>query len=185
MTARGRYCSHIAGILEIQVLQKNHHGDLLLSLIITGLRGLQLSKYKMVPFRIGAEQYNRGINAKGLCNSWKTTRPKETSKVYYGHAVGTYEVATPTSSTSVEQYSKLPQLREVLLRSPNLRKLEIKFEYSWFDRNVKWSGFIARPHVLNLPLQTSDKLPPLQELTFCSPPETYEFTLEHGCGKTA
>ena len=87
--------------------------------------------------------------------------------------------ATVTATRQLEQYSKLPELREVLLRSSNLQKLDIKFEYNWLDRKAVWTGITARPHVLNLPLQPSDRLPSLQELTFSGPPETYEFTLEH------
>lgn len=87
--------------------------------------------------------------------------------------------ATVTATSQLEQYSKLPELREVLLRSPNLRKLDIKFEYNWMSRQVEWSGITASPHVLNMPLEPSDRLPPLQEFTFSGPPETYEFTLEH------
>ncbi|KAL8696302.1 MAG: hypothetical protein Q9224_002865 [Gallowayella concinna] len=87
--------------------------------------------------------------------------------------------ATVVATDQLGQYSKLPELREVLLRSPNLRKLDIKFEYNWMGRRVHWSGITAEPHVLNLPLQPSDRLPPLRELTFSGPPETYEFDLKH------
>ncbi|KAL8976447.1 MAG: hypothetical protein Q9205_007545, partial [Flavoplaca limonia] len=87
--------------------------------------------------------------------------------------------ATVTATSQLEQYSKLPELREILLRSSNLQKLDIKFEYNWLDRKAVWTGITARPHVLNLPLQPSDRLPSLQELTFSGPPETYEFTREH------
>ncbi|KAL8889627.1 MAG: hypothetical protein Q9215_003135 [Flavoplaca cf. flavocitrina] len=83
------------------------------------------------------------------------------------------------TTSQLEQYSKLPELREILLRSSNLQKLDIKFEYNWLDRKAVWTGITARPHVLNLPLQPSDRLPSLQELTFSGPPETYEFTREH------
>ncbi|KAL8784321.1 MAG: hypothetical protein Q9213_004030 [Squamulea squamosa] len=87
--------------------------------------------------------------------------------------------ATVTATRQLDQYSKLPELREILLRSPNLRKLDIKFEYNWMDRRVEWTGITAQPRLLNLPLCSSDRLPPLQELTFSGPPETYEFNLEH------
>lgn len=87
--------------------------------------------------------------------------------------------ATVTATRQLEQYSKLPELRKILLRSSNLQNLDIKFEYNWLDRKAVWTGITARPHVLKLPLQPSDRLPPLQELTFSGPPETYEFTLEH------
>ncbi|KAL8849420.1 MAG: hypothetical protein Q9221_005592 [Calogaya cf. arnoldii] len=87
--------------------------------------------------------------------------------------------ATVGATDQLEQYSKLPELREIMLRSANLRKLDMKFEYNWMVRHAEWSGITANPHVLNLPLQPSDRLPPLQELTFSGPPETYEFTLEH------
>ncbi|KAL8766627.1 MAG: hypothetical protein Q9209_006644 [Squamulea sp. 1 TL-2023] len=87
--------------------------------------------------------------------------------------------ATVTATRQPEQYSKLPELREVLLRNPNLRKLSIEFEYNWIDRRVKWTGITANPRVLNLPLRRSDRLPPLQELTFSGPPETYEFDQKH------
>ncbi len=79
----------------------------------------------------------------------------------------------------LKQHSKLPELREALLRSPNLRKLDVKFEYSFLNWYDEWSGIIASPHLLHLPLQPGDRLPPLQELVFSGPPETYEFTLEH------
>ena len=87
--------------------------------------------------------------------------------------------ASVTATRQLEQHSKLPELLEILLRSPSLRKLDIKFEYNWLDRKVVWTGIAAHPRVLNLPLQPSDRLPPLQELSFSGPPETYEFTLEH------
>lgn len=87
--------------------------------------------------------------------------------------------ATVTATDQLAQYSLLPKLKEILLESPNLRKLDIKFEYNWISRRVKWTGNIANPHPLNLPLDPSDRLPPLQELTFSGPGETYEFDSRH------
>lgn len=80
----------------------------------------------------------------------------------------------------LEQRSKLPELREALLRSPSLRKLDVKFvDRIFLIGYEKSSGIIASPHLLHLPLQPGDRLPPLQELVLSGPPETYEFTLEH------
>ncbi|KAL8947811.1 MAG: hypothetical protein Q9222_005950, partial [Ikaeria aurantiellina] len=90
--------------------------------------------------------------------------------------------ATTTATHQLEQYSKLPELRDILLKVPNLRKLDIKFVYNWIPRRVNWSGHLANPRLLNLPLEPLDRLPTLTDLTFSGPPETYEFTLEHYLG---
>ncbi len=87
--------------------------------------------------------------------------------------------ATVVATDQLEQFSKLPTLREILLESSNLRKLGIKFEYNWMPRQVKWRGNEAVPRLLNLPLESTDQLPPLEELTFSGPTETYEFDLKH------
>lgn len=87
--------------------------------------------------------------------------------------------ATIGATDQLKQYSRFPELRQILLNTPNLRHLDIQFEYNWIGRQVKWSGDSAIPRVLNLPLSPSDRLPPLQELTFSGPSETYEFDLEH------
>lgn len=80
-----------------------------------------------------------------------------------------------------EQYSRLPKLREVLLESPQLKKLDIRTQYSWLQRGI-WPGhtttFETRPRLLNLPLQPSDRLPSLDELRF-SGRDIYELDLEH------
>lgn len=77
--------------------------------------------------------------------------------------------------TKLEQNSKLPKLKENLLNAPNLRSLDIKFKYNWMPPEVTWLGITATPRLLNLPLNSTDRLPTLQELTFSGPPETYEF----------
>ena len=87
--------------------------------------------------------------------------------------------ATVVATDQLEQYSIFPDLRKILIKSPNLRKLSIIFGYNWMPSRVNWSGDIAAPRVLNLPLIPSDWLPPLHELSFSGPPETYEFDLEH------
>ena len=87
--------------------------------------------------------------------------------------------ATITATNQLEQFSRLPDLRDILLKAPNLRKLDIKLKYNWIQRAVKWYGNTASPHVLNLPLKPGDQLPPLRELSFSGPPETYEFDLKH------
>ena len=86
---------------------------------------------------------------------------------------------TTTATGQLEQCSRLPELREVLLRSPNLRRLNIMFGYDRRSPNVNWSGDSASPHILYLPLRPSDRLPPLQELIFSGTPQIYGFTLEH------
>ncbi|KAL8708377.1 MAG: hypothetical protein Q9220_006758 [cf. Caloplaca sp. 1 TL-2023] len=87
--------------------------------------------------------------------------------------------ATITATDQLEQYSKLPELRDILLKVPQLRKLNIKFVYNWIPRHVEWVGPLAHPRLLNFPLKSSDRLPTLTDLTFSGPPETYEFNLEH------
>jgi len=75
-----------------------------------------------------------------------------------------------------EQNSKLPELRDILLESPQLRRLNIKTRYSWMQPIYQTEQIERR--LLNLPLQPSDRLPPLTELSF-SGPDTYELDLEH------
>ena len=85
--------------------------------------------------------------------------------------------ATVTATSQLAQFSLFRRLREVLLKSSNLKNLDVKFKYNWMPANVDWSGVI--PCLLNLPLQPSDQLPPLRELSFSGPPETYELDLKH------
>ena len=87
--------------------------------------------------------------------------------------------ATVGATNQREQYSKLSELKELLVRMPNLQKLEVLFKYNWISRQVTWSGITADPRVLNLPLDKHDRLPSLQDLTFSGPDETYEFDLEN------
>ncbi len=86
---------------------------------------------------------------------------------------------TSTAARQLEQSSRLPELREVLLRSHTLRRLNIMFGPDRMSPNVNWSGDSACPHILCLPLRPSDRLPPLEELIFSGAPQIYEFTLEH------
>ncbi|KAL8911462.1 MAG: hypothetical protein Q9172_007673, partial [Xanthocarpia lactea] len=86
---------------------------------------------------------------------------------------------TSTASRQLKQCSRLPELREVLLRSPNLRRLDIMFGADRISSSVNWLGDTASPHILCLPLRPSDRLPPLQELIVSGNPQIYEFTLEH------
>lgn len=82
-------------------------------------------------------------------------------------------------SRQLEQYSKLPELREILLNTPGLKKLDIRFRYHWMGPASDFSGIMAVPRVLNIPLKGSDQLPSLLELTMSGPPETYEFDRPH------
>ena len=86
--------------------------------------------------------------------------------------------ATVVATDQLAQYSKFPDLRKVLIDSSNLKNLDIEFKYNWMSRN-RWPSTNATPHLLYLPLQPSDKLPTLEELSFSGPPETYEFDLDH------
>ena len=79
-----------------------------------------------------------------------------------------------TGPNVLEQYSRLPELKEVLLKSSQLRKLDIRTKYSWIGEKSPES----EARLMNLPLDPSDRLPPLHELTF-SGPDTYEFSIEH------
>lgn len=63
--------------------------------------------------------------------------------------------------------SLLPQLRDVLLKSPNLRELNIEFELN------------SQYKELSLPLVPSDRLPALQTLAFSGSPAPYDFNLNH------
>ena len=87
--------------------------------------------------------------------------------------------ATVTSTHQLEQFSRLPDLKDILLKTPNLKILDIRFKYNWMYRAVKWTGKSATPHLLNLPLNPRDRLPTLHELSFSGPPETYELDLRH------
>lgn len=77
-----------------------------------------------------------------------------------------------------DQKSKLPELRAILINSPQLKKLDIKTKYSWIPQHEIWSGDEAILRRLNLPLQPSDRLPDLRELRI-SGPDAYEFDLEN------
>lgn len=87
--------------------------------------------------------------------------------------------ATVTATDQLAQYSKLPELREILLKSPNLKKLDINFKYNWIEQGRIWKKSTAKPGLLHLPLQPPDRLPTLLELSLSGPPETYEFDLRH------
>ncbi|KAI4117407.1 MAG: hypothetical protein LQ345_002348 [Seirophora villosa] len=63
--------------------------------------------------------------------------------------------------------SLLPELRDVLLKSPNLRELNIEFELN------------SQYKELSLPLVPSDRLPALQTLAFSGAPAPYDFNLNH------
>ncbi|KAI4185159.1 MAG: hypothetical protein LQ348_004415 [Seirophora lacunosa] len=63
--------------------------------------------------------------------------------------------------------SLLPQLRDVLLKSPNLRELNIEFELN------------SQYKELSLPLVPSDRLPALQTLAFSGALAPYDFNLNH------
>ena len=84
---------------------------------------------------------------------------------------------TLVATDQLAQYSYFSELREMLQKAPNLKELDIKFQYNWRRRRVDWSGKTTR--ALNLPLESSDRLPSLHKLSFSGPPETYEFSLEH------
>lgn len=77
-----------------------------------------------------------------------------------------------------EQHSKLPELRDVLLKNPQLRKLDIRMKYRWIQRKRGWPEYDTIPHLLHLPLLPTDRLPTLHELRF-SGPDTYELDLQH------
>lgn len=84
--------------------------------------------------------------------------------------------ATPGPSGTYDKldgYSKMPELREIMLNAPNLRKLDITFAPYWMNRNV------ADPNILQLPLKSTDRLPSLHELIFSGPPDTYEWNSQH------
>ena len=87
--------------------------------------------------------------------------------------------ATVGLSQQLEQYSKLPELREILLNTPSLRKLDIRFRYHWMGPAIEFSGITAKPHVLNIPINRSDQLPSLHEWTLSGPEEAYEFDKSH------
>jgi len=73
------------------------------------------------------------------------------------------------------QRSRLPELRYVLLNNVRLRVLDIRSRYC---SSQKFHSDQVQLRSMNLPLQSSDRLPPLHELTF-SGPEPYEFDLSH------
>ena len=88
--------------------------------------------------------------------------------------------ATVGLSSQLEFYSKLPELKEIILNAPGLKKLDIRFRYHWMGPGPKFSGLSATPHVLNMAINPSDQLPSLHELTFSGPPnEAYEFDRPH------
>ncbi|KAL8752372.1 MAG: hypothetical protein Q9199_005791 [Rusavskia elegans] len=74
--------------------------------------------------------------------------------------------ATPGPTGTYDKldgYSKMPELREIMLNAPNLRKLHITFAAYWTNRNA------AAPHIIQMPLRPTDRLPPLHELTLFGP----------------
>ena len=86
------------------------------------------------------------------------------------------------NSTSVgyrAHLAQLSELKEILLNHPNLRKLDIKFAHNWIPWGVNGSRDQAESLVLNLPINPSDRLPPLHELSFSGPPDLYCFDVEH------
>lgn len=87
--------------------------------------------------------------------------------------------ATVVEKHQSRQCSELSDLREVLLRAPSLRKLDINFDHSPNVRRTKRFITIFTRAVLNLPLTPTDRLPPLQELTFSGLPAMYIFDPEH------
>jgi len=76
-----------------------------------------------------------------------------------------------------EQRSRLPELRNVLLNNTKLRVLDIRTQ-SNFSRGMRGPGDHTKFRSMNLPLQPSDRFPPLHELRF-SGSATYEFELSH------
>lgn len=72
-----------------------------------------------------------------------------------------------------EQQSRLPELRNVLLNNTKLRVLDIRTQ-SNFSRGMRGPGDHTKFRSMNLPLQPSDRFPPLHELRF-SGSATYEF----------
>lgn len=75
-----------------------------------------------------------------------------------------------------EQFTRLPELRDILLNNPQLRVLDIKTKYSWMTNGRAWPESERKAHIMNMPLQSSDRLPTLFELRF-SGPDTYELDL--------
>lgn len=76
----------------------------------------------------------------------------------------------------LDQRSRLPELRDIIVKKSGIRKLDIRTKYSWTCG--KRSGIDAIPRLMNLHPQASDRLPHLLELRF-SDPEPYEFDLDH------
>ncbi|KAL8658855.1 MAG: hypothetical protein Q9226_000745 [Calogaya cf. arnoldii] len=70
-------------------------------------------------------------------------------------------------------YPKMPELKKIMLNTPNLRKLDITFAPYWMNRNA------VNPRALQLPLEPTDLLPPLHELILSGPPDTYEWDPQH------
>ena len=82
--------------------------------------------------------------------------------------------------TQLEQYSKLPELREILLNTPGLKKLDIGFKFHWKGSGIKFAGITEKAHVLNIAINQSDRLPSLHELILSGPSEeAYEFDKPH------
>ncbi|KAL8832012.1 MAG: hypothetical protein Q9170_005045 [Blastenia crenularia] len=71
-----------------------------------------------------------------------------------------------------DRFNKMAALKETLLHAPNLRKLELDFPYHWDD-------YPGLSFVTQLPLDTSDRLPTLRELSFSGQPNVYQFDLRH------
>lgn len=83
--------------------------------------------------------------------------------------------ATVGATEQLAQYSMFTELKDILVRAPRLKELDVKFEYNW----IRSEGTTGSPRVLNLPLEPGDRIPPLQSLSFSGPEETYEFDPEH------
>ena len=83
--------------------------------------------------------------------------------------------ATVGATDQLAQYSMFTELKDILIRAPSLKELDVKFEIN----RISSGGATGSPHVLNLPLEPGDKIPPLQSLSFSGPEETYEFDIEH------
>ena len=76
-------------------------------------------------------------------------------------------------SDGLAHYSKLPELKAILLMIPHLRKLNVRFRYNWRRRQIEWLGFTATPHI-------SDQIPALPISRLSGPDETYE-NVESNC----
>ena len=74
---------------------------------------------------------------------------------------------TAVNATNQQALSNLSDLKKILLGSPNLKRLNIRFDISRLHRS------------LNLPLEPFDRLPTLHELTVSGSVEVYDFDQKH------